>query len=167
MSLCSTSLCSVASNQWCCGTIYNMMFFWQRRTQQILSVLYSLWLTPSSSPAAVTGTFTSPTLGRLLPLSFHLHLCRQVNLSSGGRTPPQVLPVWTQPAAGSSDSPRLDRRWFQTWGTREKLRVRLSWTSNHITATWMMSQCHGLRCWMAVSQCQVSLLHRGTLKGQY
>ncbi len=127
----------------------------QRPTQQILWVLYSLWATPSSSPAAVTGTFTSPTLGRLLLLSFHLRLRLRVNPSSGGQTPPQV-----RPAAGSSESPRPDRRRFQTSGTREEPWVGLSWTSKHVAATWTMSECRGLRRWTTVSQCQVSSQRR-------
>lgn len=106
---------SIKLQAWYWVEFFCVVLSQQRPTQQILSVLYSLWLTASSSPAAVMETFTSPTFGRLLLLSFHLHRRLRVNPSSGGRTPPQV-----RPAAGSSDSPRLDRWWFQTWGTREE-----------------------------------------------
>lgn len=124
---------------------------WQTAAQQILSAPYSLWLTASSLPAALTGAFTSLTFGHLPLLRFCLHLW--VDLPSGGQGRLQILP-----AAGLLDCPHLDRQWFQIWGTSEvELWVELCWTLRRIAAAQMMSECRGHRGSMATSLCQVSL----------
>lgn len=133
---------------------FSVILSHQRPIPHILWVPYNLWVTQFFSPAAATETFTLQTLGHpLLPSIIH-HLRPPVNPAFGG---PVCLRVHSCPAAGLSDSPRLDRQWFQTWGTRVQQCVGLSWTSKCVHSNCMMSPCPGLRRWTAASLCQVSL----------
>lgn len=58
----------------------------QTPTQRILSPPCSLSVTPSSSPAAIMGTFSLPTFGQLPLLSSRLHPILRTTMPSGGRT---------------------------------------------------------------------------------